>query len=113
MENTNYPSIPLNELERDPIVHWGCTRGEILYAATKGLMFGLLTGALLILIHWMLSPLGILLVMLGYTHLQLKKLAALRSDKPLFYEVHLMKLKTRAFILIKPNIHNYQRERNL
>lgn len=113
------PSMILSQLEREPIVYFGCTWSEIMSAARAGLMMGLL---LAITLGIMLSvvvdgPIPIVLAMLVLaissafiTMIKLKKINSLRAGKPLFYERHATTAKSSSKFYQPMNL--YQRERN-
>ena len=93
------PAAILSELEREPIIFWGCTKTEIFRALRKGLLIGAVTatvvtvaGAILLrpstlVALWMLSMMGTAYV---YVRRRLYRIASLRAGRPLFYELHAM-----------------------
>lgn len=103
------PNLPLNQLEREPIVHFGCTYSEIIRCGVSGIFKGFFPGLLASFIHISLGILLGFILWLVMTSLIMKKLARTRADKPIFYENHLVTKKRGGFI--KPGI-SYQRERN-
>lgn len=112
------PGAILSELEREPVVFWGCTRSEIFSALRRGMVIGALAASLLTAIAaaflrgstlvpiWMLSMMGITYLL---TRSRLYRIASLRAGRPLFYELHALIYKRSQFI--QPAAR-YQRERN-
>ena len=112
------PGAILSELEREPVVFWGCTRSEIFSALRRGMVIGALAASLLTVIAatflrgstlvpiWMLSMMGITYLL---TRSRLYRIASLRAGRPLFYELHALIYKRPQFI--QPAAR-YQRERN-
>ena len=112
------PAAILSELEREPIIFWGCTKTEIFRALRKGLLIGAVTatvvtvaGAILLrpstlVALWMLSMMGTAYV---YVRRRLYRIASLRAGRPLFYELHAMIYQSSRFV--QPATR-YQRERN-
>ena len=113
------PAAILSELEREPIIFWGCTKTEIFRALRKGLLIGAVTatvvtvaGAILLrpstlVALWMLSMMGTAYV---YVRRRLYRIASLRAGRPLFYELHAMIYQSSRFV--QPATR-YQRERNV
>ena len=101
------PAAILSELEREPIIFWGCTKTEIFRALRKGLLIGAATatvvtvaGAILLrpstlVALWMLSMMGTAYV---YVRRRLYRIASLRAGRPLFYELHAMIYQSSRFI---------------
>lgn len=112
------PGAILSELEREPVIFWGCTRSEIFSALRRGMMIGVVTASLLTVIAatflrfstlipiWMLSMMGTTYIL---TRSRLRRIASLRAGRPLFYELHALIYKRPQFI--QPAVR-YQRERN-
>ena len=112
------PGAILSELEREPVIFWGCTRSEIFSALRRGMMIGVLTASLLTVTAaaflrsstlvpiWMLSMMGTTYLL---TRSRLRRIASLRAGRPLFYELHALIYKRPQFI--QPAAR-YQRERN-
>ena len=112
------PGAILSELEREPVIFWGCTRSEIFSALRRGMMIGVLTASLLTVTAaaflrsstlvpiWMLSMMGTTYLL---TRGRLRRIASLRAGRPLFYELHALIYKRPQFI--QPAVR-YQRERN-
>ena len=113
------PGAILSELEREPVIFWGCTRSEIFSALRRGMMIGVVTASLLTVTAaaflrsstlvpiWMLSMMGTTYLL---TRGRLRRIASLRAGRPLFYELHALIYKKPQFI--QPATR-YQRERNL
>lgn len=112
------PGAILSELEREPVIFWGCTRSEIFSALRRGLLVGVLAATLLTAIAatflrgstliplWMVSMLGVTYLL---TRARLRRIASLRAGRPLFYELHALIYRQPQFI--QPAAR-YQRERN-
>lgn len=112
------PGAILSELEREPVIFWGCTRSEIFSALRRGMMIGVVTASLLTVTAaaflrsstlvpiWMLSMMGTTYLL---TRGRLRRIASLRAGRPLFYELHALIYKRPQFI--QPAAR-YQRERN-
>ena len=91
------PGAILSELEREPVIFWGCTRSEIFSALRRGLLVAVVTASLLTVTAaaflrgstlvpiWMLSMMGITYLL---TRGRLRRIASLRAGRPLFYELH-------------------------
>lgn len=113
------PGAILSELEREPVVFWGCTRSEIFSALRRGMLVGVVVASLLTAIAatfvcasvlvplWMVS---MLLTTYLLTRSRLYRIASLRAGRPLFYELHALTYKKPPFV--QP-VERYQRERNL
>lgn len=105
------PNTTLNQLERDPVVHFGCTYSEIqrsgVMSFIKGFIPVFIAGCF---INVSLSILAGFILWLVLCSVTMKKIARTRADKPLFYDIHLLRKKAGRFI--KPNIV-YQTERNI
>lgn len=114
MSQEHFATTLLNQLERDPIVRWGCSWLEIKSAVRKAFLISLIPSVLMgTLFSSFITKFSIflvlsLLVTAPLTVYFCQKLARLRADKPLFYDLHIGKKKRRQFIESKP----YQRERN-
>lgn len=101
------PGAILSELEREPVVFWGCTRSEIFSALRRGMVIGALAASLLTAIAaaflrgstlvpiWMLSMMGITWLL---TRSRLYRIASLRAGRPLFYEQHALTYKKPPFV---------------
>ena len=112
------PGAILSELEREPVIFWGCTRSEIFSALRRGMMIGVVTASLLTVTAaaflrsstlvpiWMLSMMGTTYLL---TRGRLRRIASLRAGRPLFYELHALIYRRPPFI--QPAAR-YQRERN-
>ena len=99
----NFPEIVLTDLEREPIVYFGCTWSEITNAIARGFMIALPVTILLALFPLpftrMIAIIPFFGIWLWFTNLTMKRLRTLRSGKPLFYERHIRMVKTsNAFI---------------
>lgn len=112
------PSAILSELEREPVVYFGCTWSEIGNTLRKGLVIGLISASiagvsasliLTVSISLVIGMIVMLLATVAYTRLMLRRIASLRAGKPLFYERHVATHKSKKFIRPAPQ---YQRERN-
>ena len=102
-----YPKQILGQLERDPIVFWGCSNAEIMRAARQSFMAALVVLGLGLLIHWVFALVTGFMVWIGYSYYLMMALSGKRADKPLFYEVHLGK----KYVFTKANTR-YQLFRN-
>lgn len=112
------PDSVLTELEREPVIYFGCTWSEITRALRSALLFAVVAGALVAFVLGLLLPgpavfaATALIVVLatGFrTWRQLQKTGRMRAGKPLFYEKHRVQYRTPLFI--QP-VRRYQRERN-
>lgn len=112
------PSAILSELEREPVVYFGCTWTEIGNSLRKGIVVGLIAAILAgivasifmsISLSLVLSMVAMLATTTLYTRTRLRRIAGLRAGKPLFYERHVQTSKSARFI--RP-ARRYQRERN-
>lgn len=114
------PTQLLTELEREPIIFFGCTWSEIVGQLRKAGFIGLLVAmALSTLLVSLSLPFQVIfpvatvtfiLSLLALTRFFLKSISRLRAGKPLFYEKHVATHKSGKFI--QPKYINYQRERN-
>ncbi|MBS9781382.1 MAG: hypothetical protein KGV56_02700 [Gammaproteobacteria bacterium] len=117
---SNTPTALLTELEREPIVYFGCTWTEIIRQLMRsaGIAF-----ALALVLAWGVSLLGFrfptiftvfsasfLIFTLLFTRFSLRHIAKHRIGKPLFYEKHIGIYRSSQFI--QPQHITYQRERN-
>lgn len=113
------PGAILSELEREPVVFWGCTRTETYSALRRGLLVGVAVASLFTVIAasflrgsvlvplWMVS---MLLTTYLLARSRLRRIASLRAGRPLFYELHALTYKKPPFV--QPAAR-YQRERNV
>ncbi len=111
-DDRSYPIHTLNHLERDPVVWAGCSYAEMVSSAVRWLLIcfvPMFISTIIFLPVWVSLPISFV-AWLGASWLSLFKLAKLRADKPLFYEIHLVK-KKRTAVFIRAGIR-YQRERN-
>ncbi len=105
----------LNHLERDPVVFWGCTFREIKNAGLRSVLFSFPIGmgvGLMPIPYGLNFGVGIVCFFLSFYYFFKKLtsgLAKLRSDKPLYYDLHFGKAKTGVFI---KSHTRWQRERN-
>ena len=105
----------LQHLERDPVVFWGCTFGEIKQAGIRAATFAFPIGigmGVMPIPYGLNFGAGIISFFTTFFLLfkrSTTKLAKLRSDKPLYFDVHYSKLKTGCFIKAH---QSWQRERN-
>ncbi|GBU09003.1 hypothetical protein AwWohl_01410 [Gammaproteobacteria bacterium] len=102
-----YPRHILNQLERDPIWFFGCTHAEITSCSRRGALFALFALIAGLVVHWLFALVLAFAIWMGYSYFLILKLATKRADKPLFYEVHLSKMR----FFIKTNVR-YQIYRN-
>ena len=93
----NYPDSVLDTLEREPIVHFGCTWSEITNAITRGFLISLPITLCLSVIPW---PFSRVMVMIPFfviwgvvTRTTMARIRTLRTGKPLFYERHVRMVK--------------------
>ncbi|SUO96669.1 DUF3487 family protein [Suttonella ornithocola] len=112
------PSMILTELEREPIVYFGCTWTEIIRATQSGMMMGAILGLVVgasvgILVNGGIGFLCGFLFLMGssavITMRKLGKIRTLRAGRPLFYEKHVLNYRSSKFV--QP-AKRYQRERN-
>lgn len=111
-----YPRVGLHLITRDPLVRWGCSYSEIMKGLGRGFLFSLLPVVLIVIL---LPASGMFkfgvafavsfLSTIAIARFICFKIAQTRADKPPFYDKHLLKDKSGAFI--RPNT-KYQRERN-
>lgn len=114
------PSQLLTELEREPIVYFGCTWTEISRALYRSTIISLLTAIALAAVIWSLgllfqivfaiSAATMFIMILLLTRGSLRGIAKHRVGKPLFYEKHIGTYRSNRFI--QPQHIQYQRERN-
>lgn len=114
------PQQLLTELEREPVIYFGCTWSEIVGQLRKagfvGLVAAIVISAVLVslsLPFQLVFPIAMVMFIattLVLTRYFLKAISSLRAGKPLFYERHVATSKTGRFI--QPKHINYQRERN-
>lgn len=114
------PQQLLTELEREPVIYFGCTWSEIVGQLRKSAFIAFLTAivlsaglAALSLPFQAVFPICtvvFIIITLLLTKIFLQGIAKLRSGKPLFYEKHATTGKTGRFI--QPQYISYQRERN-
>lgn len=102
-----YPTLILDQLERDPIVFWGCSNAEIMRCARQSFAAAVIIGVLGLFIHWVVAVILAFVLWIGYSYYLMMALSGKRADKPLFYEVHASKLN----VFIKHNVR-YQLFRN-
>lgn len=101
------PGAILSELEREPVVFWGCTRTETYSALRRGLLVGVAVASLFTVIAasflrgsvlvplWMVS---MLLTTYLLARSRLYRIASLRAGRPLFYELHALTYKKPPFV---------------
>ncbi len=102
----HYPDTVLSELEREPVVYWGCTWSEIMRAILKGLSISFMVTVVLIIVPTPISKLLLIIPFIGIwiiiTRKTLKKISKLRVGKPLFYERHVSLVK-KTGVYIDPD----------
>lgn len=114
------PQQVLTQLEREPIVHFGCTWSEIMGQLRKGMLFGFMSstvfGVFLALlgldfpIIFVSSMILLVIVTIIVTRLNMHTIAKNRAGKPLYYEKHIGIYRSAAFY--QPHRITFQRERN-
>lgn len=94
-----YPEIVLTDLEREPIVYFGCTWSEIVNAITRGFLVALPITIVLAIFPLPFSRVIAVVPFFGIwlwvTNSTMKKLRTLRAGKPLFYERHIRMVKVK------------------
>ena len=105
------PGSILSEMEREPVIFFGCTWSEVTSALRQGLAVGALVAALAAIPAVIaIAMFTMMAVTFFATRRQLRKIAELRAGRPLFYERH-AQTHTNSNIFIQP-ARRYQRERN-
>ena len=107
------PDHTLSQLEREPIVYFGCTWSEIKTCLWRGGALAAITTALLM----MLTPLPVLwlvpglLLWWGLAYGFTQRIHAQRVGKPLYYERHRRAVRAPGAPFLRPGLI-YQAERN-
>lgn len=113
------PGSILSEMEREPVIFFGCTWSEVTSALRQGLAVGALVAVLtaigaaaLLRIPAVIAIAMCTMMAVTFfaTRRHLHKIADLRAGRPLFYERHAQTHKNPK-IFIQP-ARRYQRERN-
>ena len=112
----HYPDTVLSELEREPIVYWGCTWTEIMRATLKGLSISFMATVVLIILPTPISKLLLIIPFIGIwvivTRRTLNKISKLRVGKPLFYERHVTLVKKPGLYIDPESLKQCERNRN-
>lgn len=91
------PGSILSEMEREPIIFFGCTWSEVTSALRQGLAVGALVAALVAIGAATLLRIPAMIAIAMFTMMavtflatrrHLRKIAELRAGRPLFYERH-------------------------
>ena len=113
------PGSILSEMEREPVIFFGCTWTEVTSGLRQGLAVGALVAALTAIGAAALLRIPAVIAIAMFTMMagtffatrrHLRKIAALRAGRPVFYERHAQTHKNPN-IFIQP-ARRYQRERN-
>lgn len=113
------PGSILSEMEREPVIFFGCTWSEVTSALRQGLAVGALVAALAAIGAATLLRIPAVIAIAMFTMMavtffatrrQLRKIAELRAGRPLFYERH-AHTHRNPNSFIQP-ARRYQRERN-
>lgn len=113
------PGSILSEMEREPVIFFGCTWSEVTSALRQGLAVGALVAVLtaigaaaLLRIPAVIAIAMCTMMAVTFfaTRRHLRKIAGLRAGRPLFYERHAQTHKNPK-LFIQP-ARRYQRERN-
>lgn len=113
------PGSILSEMEREPVIFFGCTWSEVTSALRQGLAVGALVAALAAISAATLFRIPAVIAIAMFTMMavtflatqrHLRKIAELRAGRPLFYERH-AHTHRNPNSFIQP-ARRYQRERN-
>ena len=113
------PGSILSEMEREPVIFFGCTWSEVTSALRQGLAVGALVAALAAISAATLFRIPAMIAIAMFTMMavtflatrrHLRKIAELRAGRPLFYERH-AHTHRNPNSFIQP-ARRYQRERN-
>ena len=113
------PGSILSEMEREPVIFFGCTWSEVTSALRQGLAVGALVAALVAIGATTLFRIPAVIAIAMFTMMavtflatrrHLRKIAKLRAGRPLFYERH-AHTHRNPNSFIQP-ARRYQRERN-
>jgi len=107
------PTLSLSELEREPIVYFGCTWSEIKGCIRRAA--AIVVPLTLLMMVWVpgMQVLALVPGMLGWvslTYLHTQKIRTLRVGKPLYYEIHQQRVRRTAAPYIRADqIYGTQR----
>ncbi len=108
------PSLPLTELEREPLVHFGCTWTEIKRCVRQS---AAVTLPLTLLVMFTVPGMAILgmipglLIWLGLSYLMTRHIQKYRAGKPLYYERHRQKVRSPSAPFVRAGVV-YQADRS-
>lgn len=107
------PELTLGQLEREPIVHFGCTWTEIKTCVWSGasLALPLTVGAMVLVPLPLLLVVPGLLLWLGLAYGFTQRIHRQRAGKPLYYERHRRTVKATATPFVRAD-RVYQAQRN-